>query len=98
MVERPWGIFWLGYYFQSWLNYDTPYVMQIRSEWISENHKTSELDAQMRSAGFIVDKNLEYLFPVIIKETELVGSAVETIKEKLGQLELLFEPKGIDDW
>jgi len=94
MVDRPWGNIWLGYYFQSWLNYDTPYVMQIRNEWINENHITSELDLQLRGAGFIVDKNLELLFPVIIKETDLVGNAVEAIKEKLAQLDLLFEVKG----
>ena len=97
VVERPWGTVWIGYYFQSWLNYDTPYVMQIRSEWINENYKTSEFDTQMRNTGFILDKNLEFLYPLIVKETDLVGNVIETIKAKLDQLDLLFVQKGIGD-
>ncbi len=90
-VERLWGKIYIEYYHHSWLNYGTPYILQIRSSFIDDKFLTTELGSSLKSIGFIYDKELEYIFPIVIKEADLAGSVSEIIKENIKQLDEMFE-------
>jgi hypothetical protein len=90
-VERFWGKVYVEHYHYSWLNYGTPYMMQIRLDWVDSNYRAIDLETQLKSIDFIYDKNMEYVLPIVIKEADLAGSAVEVIKDKLKQLDDMFE-------
>jgi len=90
-VERFWGKVYVEYYHYSWLNYDTPYMMQIRSDWVDHNYRSQDLETHLKSIDFIYDKNMEYVLPIVIKEADIAGSAVEAVKDKLKELDNLFE-------
>jgi hypothetical protein len=90
-VERFWGKVYVEYYHYSWLNYNTPYILQIRFDWVNEKYRSLEFESHIQSIDFVFDKSLEYIFPIIIEEADLVGSASETILEKLKQLDEMFE-------
>lgn len=90
-VERFWGKVYVEYYHYSWLNYNTPYMMQIRSDWVDHNYRSQDLETHLKSINFIYDKNMEYVLPIVIKDADIAGSAVEAIKDKLKELDNLFE-------
>jgi hypothetical protein len=90
-VERFWGKVYIEYYHDSWLNYDTPYMMQIRLDWVDINYRASDLETQLKDIDFIYDKNMEYVLPIAIKEADLAGSVAETVKEKIKQMDDIFK-------
>lgn len=90
-VERFWGKVYVDYYHLSWLNYGAPYILQIRSDWINEKYRTTEMDSHMKSAGFIVDSEMGYIFLVNITEADIAGTAAEIIKDTINKLDKIFE-------
>lgn len=90
-VERFWGKVYVEYYHYSWLNYSTPYIMQIRPVWVDKEYWPSKFESQLKNIEFVFDKSMEYIFPIIIKEADLAGSSAEIIKNKIRQLDDMFE-------
>ncbi len=90
-VERDWGVIWVSFDHGCWLKHNTPYVLQLRNRMVNESYRVADLEFQMIKIGFIYDKTQEYLFPIRIAEADLAGSAAEIIKEKIKDLDKMFE-------
>ncbi len=90
-LERDWGMIWVSFDHYCWLNYNTPYVLQLRHNMINHDYQFADIDLHMSKVGFIYDKAQEYIYPIRIMETDLAGSTTEIIKEKIKQLDEMFE-------
>lgn len=90
-VERAWGMIWVTFDHYCWLNYNTPYVLQLRNRMLKGSYQVADLEFRMSKIGFIYDKTQEYIFPIKITEADLAGSVSEVIKEKLMQLDEMFK-------
>ncbi len=90
-VERFWGKIYIEYNHHSWLDHGTPYILQIRSSFIDDTFLTTDIGSSLKNIGFISDKLMEHIFPIGVRETDLAGSASEIIKEKIKQLDEMFE-------
>ncbi len=91
-LERDWGMIWVTFDHNCWLNYNSPYVLQLRNEMLKESYQFSDLEFRMSKVGFIYDKTQGYyIFPMRITEADLAGSTSEIIKEKIKQLDEMFK-------
>ena len=68
-IYYDWGNLWFGQYIDSWRTYDTPFVIQLRENWISEEHIRKKAPEYLRSIGFIENSDLGFLFPFNIENS-----------------------------
>ena len=89
-IECSWGNIWVGYFVSAWSSQKTPYILQIRDKWIKDEFHNAGTDQKLKKLGFVFDKELEYISPIEITETDIVGCAVHIAKEKLSKLVIVF--------
>lgn len=68
-IYFEWGSLWFGEYIESWKTYNTPLVIQIRENWISDEKVRKIAPDYLQSIGFIKNPDLGFLFPVKIENS-----------------------------
>jgi hypothetical protein len=68
IIKRDWGSFWFGMYIESWLITNTPFTIQLRKEWITNDNFKEKFEKNYQEIGFIENKELGYLLPITVKE------------------------------
>ena len=66
-------------------------MLKLRNDMIKESGRVSDLESGLKNNGFLYDKNLGYTYPIIISNSDIALSACEMIKEKIKQLDEMFE-------
>lgn len=86
-IYFKWGNLWFGQYVESWIILKTPFVIQIREKWITNDEFRFKAPRILKSVGFIEDSNLGFLYPIeIVKPTkniseEIASKLIEVLKK-----------------
>ena len=85
-IEDFWGSIWIGFWFDGWKKFNTPYLIQLKKEWITIPIQSTVLDNKIKKAGLFVDRDFGYVRPILIQQENIVTSSIPTVLEVLSVL------------
>ncbi len=87
-MSEPWGDLWVGSYTNTWRDYSTPVIIQIKDKWYSEPYslEKEKLSSILNDIGFIEHKELGYIYLIKIDSTDLVGEIESKVRSCLSSI------------
>ena len=82
-IDNDWGEIWFGVYMVAWEKYESPFILQLREDWISMNYNGIDIDSELKEIGFQYNEDLEYIFPIKIADNDSIGVIYNNVKKCL---------------